>query len=549
MWYSGALPEFHLATDADGWASLATSNFWRNLPGPAVTAFTFLICGFAIVYLLGSRTFCTYVCPYGAVFGLADRLAPGRIRVTDACTQCGTCTAVCTSGIRVHEEVKQHGMIVNSSCLKDLNCVAACPSDALQYRFGKPSLLRSQSSGGRFGSVPYDFSVPEELLISTVFLVILLTFRGLYGHVPFLLSLALGIIAGALAVAAVRLWTKPEVIFARVWLKQRGKLTRNGKAFLAMAAFLVALVGHSSFIRYHEYSGLRAMALVDPSTPRHQVDQLHHVAWTHLQTADNWGLIRNPRAERQLMSAAFHLQHFDEAADLAERVVARNPDDLAIRLTLGQALLKTNQVLAAERTFEAIVERTRFLPKEHQAVCASAHHALGEILAQRGKFAAASNHLAEGVRLDPDNATLLAALGSLLAEIGEWRGALDGLTRAVELDPSLGRAHYNLGAIYARLGRFEEAVACYKKALAGEPEDVDVLNNLGFSLLRVGRAADACTYLQRALAIQPDSAAAHFNFGSALIALQRVQEGTAHLLRAVALDARYAKPLRNEQGN
>ena len=74
-WHSGAFPEFHWATDRDGWASLVTANFWRNLPGPAVIVLTFVVCGFAIVFLLGSRTFCTYVCPYGAIFALALRPA------------------------------------------------------------------------------------------------------------------------------------------------------------------------------------------------------------------------------------------------------------------------------------------------------------------------------------------------------------------------------------------------------------------------------------------------------------------------------------------
>ena len=102
-WESRALPTFHMATDRDGWASLVTNNFWRNLPGPWIIALTFLVCGILMIYLLGSRTFCTYVCPYGAVFSLADRFSPGRILVRDNCKQCGRCTAACMSGVRVHE--------------------------------------------------------------------------------------------------------------------------------------------------------------------------------------------------------------------------------------------------------------------------------------------------------------------------------------------------------------------------------------------------------------------------------------------------------------
>ena len=71
------------------------------------------VCGFMTVYFLGSKGFCTYACPYGGFFALADKVAPGKIRVTDACNQCGHCTAVCTSNVRVHAEVKAYGMVVD----------------------------------------------------------------------------------------------------------------------------------------------------------------------------------------------------------------------------------------------------------------------------------------------------------------------------------------------------------------------------------------------------------------------------------------------------
>lgn len=80
----GTPPPFDLriAGDSEGWASFVTANFWRNLPGPWMTALTFLACGFAIVYFLGSRSFWTYGCPYGVLFALMDRMAPGRIRLS-----------------------------------------------------------------------------------------------------------------------------------------------------------------------------------------------------------------------------------------------------------------------------------------------------------------------------------------------------------------------------------------------------------------------------------------------------------------------------------
>ncbi|MEQ1892449.1 MAG: 4Fe-4S binding protein, partial [Planctomycetota bacterium] len=76
---------------------LTTDSFWERFPGFWIGALTFLVAGALVVWFFGAKGFCTYGCPYGALFGVADRVAPGRIRVTDACEGCGHCTAVCTS--------------------------------------------------------------------------------------------------------------------------------------------------------------------------------------------------------------------------------------------------------------------------------------------------------------------------------------------------------------------------------------------------------------------------------------------------------------------
>ncbi|MBL0137382.1 MAG: hypothetical protein IPP86_02475 [Bacteroidetes bacterium] len=37
------------------------------------------MCGGLAVYVLGSRSFCQYGCPYGMVFTLPDRSTPGKL--------------------------------------------------------------------------------------------------------------------------------------------------------------------------------------------------------------------------------------------------------------------------------------------------------------------------------------------------------------------------------------------------------------------------------------------------------------------------------------
>lgn len=530
-WHSRAFPSFHFATDQDGWASFVTDDFWRNLPSVGVVVVTFLVCGFAIVYLLGSRTFCTYVCPYGAIFALADRFAPGRIRVSDKCKQCGTCTAACTSGIRVHEEVKQHGMIVNPACLKDLDCVAACPQQALSYTFTKPSLFRSISSGGRFGSLKYDFSLREELLIGVVFLVVLFSFRGLYSRVPFLLSLALGGIIAYLTISALRLKSRPNLTVASVRVKQSGRLTIGGRVFVGCVLLLTAFVGHSAFVRYHEFFGLTQARAGGSDSD----------AWSHLKTAEAWGLMSNERVELALMSLATKLGRPHELDVYARRVIERYPQDLTVRLGYADALDKQGRSAEAERIVRGVI---RDVGNDAQSYAtAHAHASMGGLLARRGAFAEAADELRVAVDADPHRSGVRAELGSMLAEIGRFDEAVAELQESIRLNPDVAGVHYNLGTILAHLGRFAEAVPHYETALTITPDDAALCNNLGFALARLGRSQEAKAQFERAIAVDPRSADAHFNLGRLLANADFAAEASRHFQQAAALDERYARLL------
>ena len=161
---------------------LTTTEFWATFPGWVVGGLTFLICGFVIVYFLGSKGFCTYACPYGAIFGVVEKVSPMRIRVTDACAGCAHCTAVCTSNVRVHEEVRDYGMVVDSGCMKCLDCVSVCPNDALYYGMGplglRPTPRVKKPARRRW------LPAKDDLIVALAFVAAFFSFRGLYGQVP-----------------------------------------------------------------------------------------------------------------------------------------------------------------------------------------------------------------------------------------------------------------------------------------------------------------------------------------------------------------------------
>lgn len=354
LYYGAPLPRLHLRTDAEGWASFATENFWRNLPGPIIIALTFGVCGFLIVYVLGTRGFCTYGCPYGAVFRLADRVAPAKIRLRgNDCLQCGTCTAACTSHVRVHEELNRYGMVVNPACLKDLDCVTACPQGNVSYGFGLPSVFKSIRNDTAVRKT-FDFTGWEEAVLFLVFPIVLMVFRGLYDQIPFLLSLALGTIVAYLAVVFLRLGYRPALQLNRWQLKLDGRLTRRGRIFAGGMAIFWLFTLHSGFVHYHAFQGHRLAAKAWASSP---VDEpVARQAVEHLNAAQRWGLIPTTRIPTaladlhyQLAGACFKSARLQEAEEHLRATLTAGPTHFMAHYDLGMLLLeKGRQAQAVE---------------------------------------------------------------------------------------------------------------------------------------------------------------------------------------------------------
>ncbi len=350
------LPRLHVASDQDPWASFLTDDFWRNLPGPWTAGLTFLVCGFVIVYLLGTRSFCNYVCPYGAVFALADRFAPGRIQVKGDCTSCGCCTAVCQSGVAVHEELQRFGNVVDPRCLKDLDCLAACPTGGLGFGFTKPALFSSWRKAGRSARKAH-FSLGEEGLMAAVLLGGLLVFRGLYDTVPFLLSLSLGASLGYGAVVCLRLVRDVNVAVRGRSLKVGGRLTPLGRPAVLGALLVGVFVAHSGFVRYHEVRGAQAFDELREARATNRRDAFVRAlprALHHLTTCHTWGLWHPVSLHRRL-AAIYPYTATPGASEVhLDAILEADPTDHESRLRLARVLVHVGRLAEAGRELDRI---------------------------------------------------------------------------------------------------------------------------------------------------------------------------------------------------
>jgi len=120
-------------------ADVRMLNFFRDLGETAAIVLAILV----VASLFVQNLWCRYLCPYGALLGIASFSSPLRIRRTsDACIDCAKCAKACPSALPVDRLVT----IKSAECTGCLECVAVCPSEgALQLSL--PRLLRSPNNG------------------------------------------------------------------------------------------------------------------------------------------------------------------------------------------------------------------------------------------------------------------------------------------------------------------------------------------------------------------------------------------------------------------
>jgi polyferredoxin len=96
-------------------------NFFRFLGLAGGTVVALLVVASVFV----QNFWCRYLCPYGALMGLAALASPLRIRrEASLCIDCGKCAKACPAGLPVDKLIA----IRSAECTGCLECVAECPA-------------------------------------------------------------------------------------------------------------------------------------------------------------------------------------------------------------------------------------------------------------------------------------------------------------------------------------------------------------------------------------------------------------------------------------
>ncbi len=492
LWMGAPTPAWH--------NDLVSDDFWGRFPGWPVALLTFAVCGFLIVWLLGNKGFCTYGCPYGGIFGVVDRIAPGRIRVTDACEGCGHCTATCTSNVKVHEEVRLYGAVVDSGCMKCMDCVSVCPKDALYFGFGAPAVMKGAPRG-----TPrprrHDYTWAEEGAMAAVFLVTLVILRALYEAVPFLLALGLAACGTWLVVTAARvIRTRGRVQFLHVALADGGRRTPAGGIFLAVAVLWGLLLVHSAAVQVLTISGTRSlnaaltlMAREGPDAPG--VAPLLHAAASRLRRADALGLVTVPGVQARLGSAHSHLGDHARAEEWYRSAAEAAPSFALAQYEIARYALARQDRGKAIAALEAVIEAAPEYP--------GAAEGYVRLLIERGEGDRAVGMMETLARRRPHSAALTVARAIALAGAGRDDEAMDAAHRAIEEDPGRAEAWNVMAGLRLRLGDDEGALEACGRSVAIRPDAADWLLDCSRVAVKMGRWETARDHLERARVLRP----------------------------------------------
>ncbi len=450
---------------------LVTTEYWATFPTVAVAIPFLFICGFMTVYFLGQKGFCTYACPYGGFFSLADKVAPGKIRVTDACNQCGHCTAVCTSNVLVHAEVKEYGMVVDPGCMKCMDCVSVCPNDALYFGFGKPAVAVKQTIKKN-----YSLTWIEEFAGAVIFLTSFLAVWDVYQLVPMLMALGIATVTTFLALRVIRLVSAKHLSFYRFNLKSSGNIQKAGWTFLSFALLWIGLNAHSGWVRYHESAGARAFENIKIPDEL-ALARTNPARW--LSGSDNENIAKGKKHFYAAMNAGLFVNK-EALSKLAWIEYLSGNNEQAVKILDKAADYQQGQGKALSLYYR------------------------GAILNRLRRYEEALSNLEQALAERPDLVVAHEEKGESLWQLGRRQEAVAVWNEAVGRSAGLPLANNFLAGAAALLGQPEAAAAYEKQADGYTPSDPLFYWVLGLRLQNAGMNELAEKHFGRAIQLNPE---------------------------------------------
>jgi tetratricopeptide (TPR) repeat protein len=225
-------------------------------------------------------------------------------------------------------------------------------------------------------------------------------------------------------------------------------------------------------------------------------------------------------------------EHYQEAAPLYRKALALNPSMPGLRLNLGLALFKGNDLRGAIQEFTLIKTKAPKSPEVQRLniLIGMAHYGLGE-------YAQAARFLKIAAGVDTQNLQLRLALAHSCLWSKQYQCVLDTYHEMLALNAESAEADMLAGEAEDEMKDYDGAIQQFRAAVKADPAEPDVHFGLGYILWTQRQYPEAATEFQAELKNNPNHAQALVYLGDTQMQLNHPELAPPLLQKALERNA------------
>jgi tetratricopeptide (TPR) repeat protein len=241
---------------------------------------------------------------------------------------------------------------------------------------------------------------------------------------------------------------------------------------------------------------------------------------------------RNPEPYAHLALLKARQEQYKEAIPLYRKALAVGPDLPAVRLNLGLALFKAEQLKDAVVEFKALKKQLRPNSPEWQrldVLLGMSYYGLAE-------YANAVPYLKTAAERDQQNSPLLLSLAHSCLWSKQMQCVMDAYHRILSLNAESAEADMLAGEALDEMKDNEGSTKMFRAAVAANPKEPNVHFGLGYLLWTQKQYPEALQQFQAEVENDPNHAQSLVYLGDCYLQLNNAAEAVAPLKKGVALD-------------
>lgn len=254
-----------------------------------------------------------------------------------------------------------------------------------------------------------------------------------------------------------------------------------------------------------------------------------------------------------------------DAASALEKAISFSPDEISLRMLLGQIYEGLKEYQKALEVYQAAsrLEKDPRLAKEAQAKAKATalrfHFELGKKYLGTGDYEAALSEMQAILELAPENPLALYNMGVIYDRLDSPAKAESPLRQAIAIVPDYVTAYLQLGLVLEKLRRFAGAREVYEKVISlqaegreaqlaksriGPLKEIEVLSGYldrAFKLMEKKEWEAARKEIEAAIAASPKNYVGYYYMGLILDRQGIFDEARAAFKKAIEVNPKYAQ--------